>query len=343
MLTLDWIVKQLKTRDIKTKTMQSRVVAALSSPSAMQTVLEQHCGGSGQAACFGCSDEGACFTLKGVAYLSLENFEQAVEWIKKGEVSFRNEDDTWNIIISEILEGLVYEKREIRHRAVKPFQEALNHLEDYLLDNQNNYSILHDAQKLKNRLERRVDELIKVQKTRPAPQKTARSGWENPDILTSWMPVYSSVQAGPNGPIWADDLDGNGFAQFASIILDGVPHKICSLAQNGHQVKLDRSKQYGWAQVEGDSMSACRPCPIHEHDYVLFYKCDDAEDGDIVISSCPEELGSGRQYIVKRYAKRDRLLHSETDPPNKYPPIDINGDVTIVGKVVMVAKRVTTD
>lgn len=157
-------------------------------------------------------------------------------------------------------------------------------------------------------------------------------------LALSWMPIYQSVQAGANGPIWTSPPKGD-LATFSFVILDGELCKITLLKRSGKQLTLTSDRRYGWAPVRGKSMNGW-DLPFNEKDHVLFYQASVASHFDYVIASNSDPSGE-MALIVKRFdAEKNQLLSKSKDTSNPYNPIPLNEDHQIVGVVIAVAKPV---
>jgi tetratricopeptide (TPR) repeat protein len=333
MLRLQELTRLLEVRDPKASEIKLRVQLAFSNNTAMRSVIEEQCRDRGETNCYTCDAEGTCFALRGIAYISIGMTKEALKELENSEVHFRSEDDVWNSVIGAILIGMAHGQSKNEHEALLHYQEALDLLQEYLREHENDYDDIERARSL-------IKELMEHSKSpiHAGTKETPGQNWESARISFPWMPAYSGLHAGPNGPLWAGPLSQNSHAFMETVILEDRPHKIYSLTKGDSLITLNSDTKYGWAKVSGDSMNASQPVPILQDDFVLFYESNDAENGAIVIASCPEDAGSGCQFIVKRYVRNGRVLISETDPPDMYLPVSIKRDVRIVGKVLAVAK-----
>ena len=157
-------------------------------------------------------------------------------------------------------------------------------------------------------------------------------------LALPWMPAYTGLQLGTNGPIWVGHLPENKGTFINKIILNDNPHEVYSLKQDVNLITLTSDKKYGWAKISGNSMNASKPIPILENNFVLFYESNAADNNAIVIAACFDRVGTGYQYVVRRYSESIWSLVSETEPPNKYDPMPIIDEVRIIGVVIAVAK-----
>ena len=157
----------------------------------------------------------------------------------------------------------------------------------------------------------------------------------------TWLPIYNSVQAGLGGVTWVEEIGQKiGISQIviADQHLNLFNLRKTSLADR--QIRIRPGERAGFIRVIGNSMNACRPTPIEANNYVLFYKTQQAADGDIVIASHPSP-GGEPAYIIKRYRDTDKTLISETnDTSQSYPPIKMSRQHQILGIVIAVAKPV---
>lgn len=160
------------------------------------------------------------------------------------------------------------------------------------------------------------------------------------DYLTAtWLPVYNGVRAGLSGVSWIEQIGYSiGISQ---IVIEDRYFNLFNLRKTSstdRQIRIRPGERAGFIKVIGNSMNACTPTSIEENDYILFYKTQNAADGDIVIASQPSPSGDPA-YIVKRYKATDKTLLSETnDTTQAYPPIKIGRQHQILGIVIAVAK-----
>ena len=80
-------------------------------------------------------------------------------------------------------------------------------------------------------------------------------------------------------------------------------YSIYSVNRGDRRIKLDPSRQYGWAEVVGNSMNIAQPTPINAGNMVLFYQSSEAANNAFVIVSCPADQGAGYSFMVKRWNK----------------------------------------
>lgn len=171
----------------------------------------------------------------------------------------------------------------------------------------------------------------------PSRQRQKR---QSGDYLTAtWLPVYNGVQAGLSGVSWIEKIGYSiGISQ---IVIEDQHFNLFNLRKTSstdRQIRIRPGERAGFIKVIGNSMNACMPTSIEENDYILFYKTQNATDGDIVIAF-QLSPSSDPAYIVKRYKAADKTLLSETnDTSQAYPPIKIGRQHQILGVVIAVAK-----
>jgi hypothetical protein len=329
-LALERLTKLLDISDPEIKKLKNQVIKSFGEPIAMRIVLKQRCENRERSKCYSCESEGECSVISGIAHLDLEETEMAIKHLEDASQHFRGESETWNSIISMTLLGLAYEKRGEWRQALPQFQEALRKLtRNYLRVHANDYP--KEAIKLEEDLQAKV--------SHQAPARKKKHTRTQALLVFSSLPVYSGVQAGPGGPTWMQPFPKNPRTSVDRIILDDKSHIIYAIS-SGNQITLAGGKKYGWAKVFGDSMTASKPVEILEGDYVMFFEGNDADNGEIVIASCPDDSGAGYKFIVKRYSKSDGHLISETNPPNKYDHILLDENTRIIGTVIAVAKPI---
>ena len=338
-LSLQKLTILLRVKDPKAKALRRKLLSSFISQKTMRETLDQQCKNKKQTNCYSCDDEGACSTLRGIAFLFLEKPKQALKEIGDALVHSRNTDDTWNSIVGLHLFGIAYETNNKRHQAILEYQQGLELLEIFCRDHENDYDEIDHALILKNGLLHRLENPFPPAKFIPLKKTiTSASVKTKSRISFPWMSIYRGLQAGPNGPIWIDSLPENKGSLTDTIILDDIPQEIYSIKQGDNLITLTSERKYGWAKVSGDSMNTSKPIPILENDFVLFYESADADNNTIVIASYPKNSGAGYQYVIKRYAKNDKLLISETKPPERYDPMPLTSEVRILGVVIAVAK-----
>ncbi len=312
--------------------LKQAILQEFDNPKELRKIIDRQCEYREQTHCYACNNEACCLILKGVVRLALEEVDIALKEIESANRNFRTEDETWNQIIGLALIAIAHEKNRKDHLAFRELEKACNLLiNGYQPLNEKDYE--ERVTSLMASMEEWMDRLNphSTSKTTPKPASTRFS--------ISWIPVYTGLQAGPNGPIWTGPLPESEGAFASTVILEDKPHRIFSLRQGDHMITTVSSRSYGWAKVSGDSMNGSKPVPILENDFVLFYHAEDANDNAIVIASRTEISGAGYRYNIKRYQKNERLLISETDPPGLYQPIRMDRDTKIIGVAIAVAKQ----
>lgn len=315
--------------------LKDAIILSLDDPKAMRSIVNQKCEYREQTRCYSCGNEAGCLILNGIAHLDLGETETAIKKLENANQHFRNEGELWNYIIGLALMGHAYKKSGKEHRASHEYEKAYDLIKNnYLRIHANEYieKALSLEKALKAKLEEMNSHSLNKQAAKPAQSRLA----------FPWMPAYTGLQAGPNGPIWCDSLPEDKGSFVDGIILEDKQHDIYSLKQGDFLITLTSAKKYGWAKVSGDSMNASKPIPIMKNDFVLFYDSKVADNHAVIIAACPDRTGSGYQYVVKRYAQNIQHLVSETEPPDRYAPMPITSDTIIIGVVIAVAKSKNT-
>lgn len=158
-------------------------------------------------------------------------------------------------------------------------------------------------------------------------------------LLIPWLPKYHAVRAGPSGLIWDEPLKEN-VAYAREVEIDNIVlrlHPLKGTSTLDRQITLSPHERFGWALVQGNSMNAAQPVPIHHGDYILFRIDNHPYHNQIVVASKP--AGSKYAYMVKRFNAIENLLISETnDPTDDYSPVQLSSQHQILGIVIAVAK-----
>jgi tetratricopeptide (TPR) repeat protein len=329
-LNLKKLTELLEMNDPKIMGLKNSILESFGNDKKMRGIIDRQCENREQTHCYACSREAGCLILNGIAYLELGEIDTAIKEIENANQHFRGEGESWNQIIGLALLGNAYEENRKDHQALREFEKAYHVIT-------RNYLRIHSKDYIDKAIS--LEKMLKNQLENPDLNKKAKQTITSKSRLPMpWIPAYTGLQAGPNGPIWIElPLEGNG-TSIDEIILDDKSHNIYSEKQGDKLIKITNEKKYAWAKVSGNSMNACKPVPISENDFVLFYKSEDADNNAIIIASYPEDSGSGNQYVVKRYAKNDKLLISETELPDNHPPMPVIKETSILGVVIAVAK-----
>jgi SOS-response transcriptional repressor LexA len=120
-------------------------------------------------------------------------------------------------------------------------------------------------------------------------------------------------------------------------VIGDQKYSIFSVNRGDRRINLDPSRQYGWAQVVGNSMNIAQPTPINAGNMVLFYQSSEAVDNAFVIVSCPTDQGAGYSFMVKRWNRGNQQFISDSSESG-HPPIPCNKACRIIGIVTGVAK-----
>lgn len=328
-LSIEKPLRRLQFDDINLCQLKEEIIKSLKDRSKLVKIFDHFCDNRSSVNCFSCEHPGICALLIGIIHLALSNYEKAILEIENANQHLRGQDETWNLINGMELLGWAYELGGNRHQALLEYKEALRILNSY-------YIPTHSNDHKTARLGLQKELVSWISKPLPEPPKREENYFE-----VGWIPVYSTVQAGPNGPIWIDPFPDANYPGVSSVTIGRKIYYIISLTGE-KSVVLRRNNEYGWSKVQGDSMDCSKPVPIQPRDYVLFRVSDYADDRHIVLASKPDKTGAGFEYVVKRYDKKNHRLLSETNPPNKYPPVPLTRDDRILGIVIAVAKPIQT-
>ena len=330
-INLRRLTELLDIEDPRTKVLKLSILKTFGNEREMRRIIDWQCENREQTKCYACEREGGCLILNGVVYLALGELDIATKELENANQHLRGRGDVWNQIIGLSLLGNAYELNRKEHQALREFERA----QEVLI---RNYQRTHSKEYSKDADD--LEQMLRDQLKRIDLGKGKKSTLANRSRFSfPWAPMYSNVQAGPNGPIWVEKASDDQGVFIEEVVLEDRHYEVHSLRQGDAFISLSNDKDYGWARVSGNSMNAAKPVTIFENDFVLFYKSPVADHNDIVIASCIENSGAGYRYVVKRYDKQNMLLLSETEPPNQYPPIPINEDTRIIGVVIAVAKH----
>jgi hypothetical protein len=291
-------------------------------PNATRVHLVMERLGNGTRFCYLCDSQGECSFLLAVCHLALKEYGKALLAAVEANQHFVNQNNTWNLINGLELYGYICELQGNRHQAILNYKEAAHTLQErYIPIHAMDYDA--DVEELQKEL------ALLIQQRYPAPLTAT--------LQLDLMPVYSGVQAGPSGPIWVE-LPLLSKPSMETLTFQGKSYSLFATIAGLHEIHTQTDKEYGWLEVFGDSMDAAKPVPICEHDYVLFYKADYADNNQIVIVARPDSSKSGYRWMVKRYDQTNSQFLSETKAEHKHPPIPIRPGDSIVGIVIAVAK-----
>lgn len=327
------LIGLLEIKDPFVNRLRNSILKSFDSMEDFKAALYEQCENRRQTHCYSCNNEGICLFLNGVLNFKLGSLPIAISELETAAQHFRGRGEEWNHVLGQVMLGCVFEADGKDHLALRKYQKALEALaKDYIRMHPTEY--MEKASILKNLLHDQLEGCFTQEKkarTRRSVKNTAR-------LTIPWTPKYSGLYASPQGPTLTESFSKEGSVYIHEIVLEGKPHRIYSLKQGDNLVALIKDRKYSWAKVFGDSMNAARPVAIVENDFVLYHESSGAEHGAIVVAYCPDKSGSGYQLIVKRYSKTNRWLTSETDPPGRYEPIPLSGDVKIMGTAIAVAK-----
>ncbi|GEM_PF-4919545 len=316
------ILKRFRFSSPEVQTRLDDLINSIHNPTKLHSILQEM--ESETSSCYLCDNEGPCTAILSAIHLALQNHSKAQHTIETAVQHFYNTNDLWDLIISLELGGYIQDQGNNIHQARLFYKEAW-HLftEQYIPTHRYDYEAI--AQEVKTELE-----ALLANNPHPPPQTA---------LMLNTLPVYESVQAGPNGPVWQTYPDPV-YPEIDILLFDNKSHQIIPTIPGISVVRLLPTRKYAWVRVKGDSMNSASPVTLCEKDYVLMYETNVAEHQQIVIAALPDQAKSGYEYLVKRYDKNNNLLLSETNSPKKYPSIPLPPDGYILGVVIAVAKPV---
>ncbi|KAA0272120.1 MAG: S24 family peptidase [Anaerolineales bacterium] len=327
--------------DIEDATMERvrvSIIASFDNVKDLRRILTRQCANRDETNCYRCEQEGVCFFMNGVLQFKLGANGEAVKTLEAASRYFRGQGDVWNGIVGRAMLASVHEANGEAHKALREYRKAYDTVtNDHLRLHSTEYD--EKALILQNLLHDQIKDCDRQgAKAQPSPRARPKAARPATRLTMPWMRAYSGVYANPNGPTQSEYAQRSIGVHIDEIILDGKPHRIFSLRRGDNLLSLIQGEKYAWAKISGDSMSAAKPVAINQNDFVLYYEAGGADEGGIVVASCPDALGAGHQFVVKRFSKANRLLISETDPPGLYEPMPINKSIRIIGIVIAVAK-----
>lgn len=151
-------------------------------------------------------------------------------------------------------------------------------------------------------------------------------------ILQSF-PIYNSIRAGePQSSISPSDT----FLEIESFNINDQPYCLKNLHGSGRVVYKDPNKLYV-LKVIGYSMNNTKPETINDGDYVLVYKTNAPERGDIVVTEFYD--GIDLKTTLKRLKSRGNTFYlSPESTDSSHQEIPLDNESTISGVVVGVFK-----
>lgn len=275
------------------------------------------------------------YLLAGTIALEENKTRPALRWLAQAADSFRRQNDFYNEALACWLAGLACARDHQVAQAKRYYQQASDKINCWAsLEDQMESNIYHQ---IRQGIE---SSLAATQQPQPAPAGAATAA--GPATTLSFLslrsfPHFGSVQAGPNGPVWAESEGTEITIAIDGFSIDTVTYRVFSVRQGDSRINLQRHQHYGWVTVHGDSMNAAKPVPLTDGDLALFYAADTAANNEIVIASHPDDSGSGYQYMIKRWRASQQAFVSESQ--KEYEPIPYDHHHRILGVVIAVAKR----
>ncbi len=326
--------------------LKKQIVRSFDDEKKMRDLLSQQCLNREGTHCLLCDNEGDCFILNGIIYLSLNETEKAINELEKANRHLRSKDEVWNSISGSILLGIAYEKFQKSHQALSEYKRAHEILtRNYQRIHGNDY--IEKARLLENKLRNKLKQLSSQNLSTAAHTQTnsahTNSNQPGGNDDTSYLalfsiPIYGTVEAGEDGSLHIDHFDT--FTIVNKVELQEQVFNIYGVhgtASTDRQITVMTTRTHGWLRVHGMSMNGW-DIPFDENDYVLFYKASAASHLDYVIASNRDPSGE-IALIVKRFdEKNNQLLSRSKDTSNPYNPIPLDENHQIFGVVIAVAK-----
>jgi SOS-response transcriptional repressor LexA len=275
-----------------------------------------------------------------------DEFKEAKKISEMAIENFKICGMSWNEAIGHWFLGLIYRTEKRGYLYLAELDKALKIVSpasaNYLA--QGDYVSAMRCDQVKKELEEQKTIAAKIG-TGPLspPEGKKHEESRNSDYLVlPWIPVYQSVRGGTKGVVWVDPPTEK-MATVSEIEIENIPHVLYTIkktARIDHQIMLRSGMKYGWAKVEGHSMSGAYPISICDGDYVLFYENHQPQDNDIVIASHLNSSGDFA-YMVKRYKLSENQLASEPASTDTgfYFSIKISRDHQFLGVAIAVAKH----
>jgi hypothetical protein len=286
------------------------------------------------------------FLLACAAYIA--GHKEAINCAERAESQFKNQGKTLDQSLTNWLLGLfLFEGKQIDW-ARERIDDAINCLSSIIKERSNNgrYADCDSCKEILkeiNIFRKEIDDSLigsrKFNQTTQDEQNTSQQPPSGQDgfLFLPQLPTYNHVQAGSDGPIWVSASSGAACTEMDRCVIGNRKYSIFSVNRGDRRINLDPSRQYGWAQVEGNSMNMAQPTPINAGNMVLFYQSSEAADNAFVIVSCPAVQGAGYSFMVKRWTRVNHQFISDSSESG-HLPIPCDKECKIIGIVTGVAK-----
>jgi SOS-response transcriptional repressor LexA len=308
-----------------------------------------------RADCLYCDEQPFCRFYITFAYYKQNQSQKSKDYLEEAIEGFRIKAMEWNEAMSHWLLGEILYDEEDFSLSQRSLERATKILEPIVKEfkAKSNYKEAERCEEYIRKIQVAIDRASasytstnQVQAQPPdssinetsVPKYTSQNadGDEGYIVIPS-IPIYEEVEAGQNGPAWADYFE-IGDTEVHQVILQGKAYKVFSTKYNEKLITIFSNKKYAWAKIHGHSMNTCHPTPICEGDYILFHIQNQPQNNDIVVASHPTQSGDF-SYMVKRFSEPTKQLISETsDTSQSYPPLPVDQDYQILGIVIAVAK-----
>jgi hypothetical protein len=279
---------------------------------------------------------------------SLAGHSDAINYAERAESQFKNQGKTINQSLSNWLLGYFLWEDGQNERAHEKIDKALHGLSSLMkvrsvnglyADCDSCEEILNTIKIFRTEIDYPFNHLHIHNQREPVEQNNLQPlsvGLEGYIILPQ-LPTYAFVQAGSDGPIWIEPSLENECSEMKQLNIKNRRYTIFSVNRGDRRITLDPNRQYGWAEVEGNSMNNAQPTHIDAGNLVLFYQSNEAPENAIVIVSCPANSGAGFSYMVKRWSRAKQEFISDSSESG-HPPRPCDKECRIIGIVSAVAK-----
>ncbi|MGB8212216.1 MAG: S24 family peptidase [Anaerolineales bacterium] len=286
------------------------------------------------------------FLLACASYLAGRS--DAISHAERAESQFKNQGKKWDQSLCNWLLSLFLWECGEKERSQEKINAAINSFSTLAQvcstsglykDNTSCLNVLYEIKLFKEEIDANL-----IQPSGDNGKKTKENSFSHPSpqgqeghLLLLQLPTYTSVQAGSNGPIWAEHDSDNDYTETNRVSIGNRHYIIFSVNRGDRRITIDPNRQYGWAEVKGNSMNVAQPTHIEAGNMVLFYQSSDAPENAFVIVSCPTDTGAGFSFMVKRWNKADQVFLSDSSEFG-HSPIPCDKECKIIGIVAAVAK-----
>ncbi len=274
--------------------------------------------------------------------------KEAISCAERAESQFKNQGKALDQALTNWLLGLILYDGKQADRARERIDDAINCLASIIKERSNNgrYADCNSCQEIIKEIKafrKGIDgSLIGLLNSNKKTQDEQTGSQQSPTgqdgyLFLPQLPTYNHVQAGSDGPIWVSASSAAACTEMDQCKIGDQNYSIYSVNRGDRRIKLDPSRQYGWAEVVGNSMNIAQPTPINAGNMVLFYQSSEAANNAFVIVSCPADQGAGYSFMVKRWNRGSQQFISDSSESG-HPSIPCDKECKIIGIVTGVAK-----